>query len=161
MLALMIWASTAKAQKTAVGLLKTIYKLAEKKKYKKINRYLYPGKVNQRSGRFKGKTMAEIILAGIKGEIAEYDDFGYSAKSLKILVYQRPQEIKPISKQQLKRFGKSFSFSYDPYLNEIAKNRPQDIWVYHKGIAFILMIKVKKRFKLVTWHEINHIAKNN
>ena len=105
--------------------------------------------------------MAEIILAGIKGEIAEYDDFGYSAKSLKILVYQRPQEIKPISKQQLKRFGKSFSFSYDPYLSEIAKNRPQDIWVYHKGIAFILMIKVKKRFKLVTWHEINHIAKNN
>lgn len=148
--------------KTPIGLLKKIHKLAQEKKYKKLQNYLYQGKVfDSPKKEMQGKTMADLIIMGIKKPLEDGRDFEYDADALEKIIKEHSNYINPIS-QKLRqklfgREGKEFAQFKD--LKAIADQRPNDIAIFdYKGVH-ILMAKFKKGYKLVFWENLKNITR--
>ncbi len=164
MLILLLGTSTTMAQrraKTPLKLLKIVYKLAEAKKYDKLKKFLYNGKVSEEHTGMTGKTLRELLLKGIqKGRGS--GDFSYNAQGLKLVIDKYSDRIVPIPQKLRERlFEKNREFAQFPDLKTISEQRPQDIYIFdHKG-AHILMAKIGKGYQLVFWEGLKRITNKN
>ncbi|HAS47325.1 MAG TPA: hypothetical protein DCS93_43010 [Microscillaceae bacterium] len=151
-----------KRAKTPVDLLKKIHKYASKKEYDKLKPYLYQGVItNGPTKEMTGKTMAEIILKGMKeGNMGS--DFSFNADALQTIIDKHSDRLEPIpQKLRSKLFGESrSSFSQFKDLKQIADNTPNDLYTFeYKGVR-MLIAKINKGFRLVFWEGLKYFGKN-
>jgi hypothetical protein len=153
-----------KRVKTPLDLLKTIYKLAQQKKYKKLNKYLYQGKItNAPSKEMANKTMGQLILAGIQDK-KTLGAAAYNAKALDIIIRKHANRIEPISKKLIQElFGEeNEGFAQFADLKDLADNRPQDLYIFdHRGVHILIARLKKKKFVLVFWESLSGIIENH
>ena len=150
--------------KTPVALLKTIYKLAEAKKYRKLKKFLYQGKVPKAFEKIMGgKTMGKLLLMGVKGDKDAPRDFRYNAKGLKIIIDKHSERLVPIpQKLRKKLFGREGRELSDfTELKTIAEQRPNDMYIFEYKNVHILMVKINKSFQLVFWGNLEMMLDKN
>ena len=151
-----------KRAKTPLKLLKTIHKLINAKKYDKLQKYLYQGKLSYMRDtpeKAKDKTVADMIIYGIKAGKERHGDFSYNAKNLQFLIDKQAKNIKPVpDKLRQEIFGnKDNEFGRFPDLRALAQQRPQDIYMLEYKEVHIIMVKIKKGFRLVFWENLNNM----
>lgn len=164
MLALLLSSSMAMAQrraKTPLKLLQIVYKLTEAKKYDKLKRFLYDGKVAEGDPDMNGKSMEDLILKGIQSQ-RKRGDFAYSAQGLKLIIDKHSDRLIPIPQKLRKRlFEGNREFAQFADLKLIAEQRPQDIYIFdYKGVH-ILMAKINRSFQLVFWEGLGNIIRDD
>lgn len=152
-----------KKAKTPLKLLKKIHQLVEAKKYDKLQKYLYQGKLvymKDTPDKYKDNTVGDMIVHGIKAGKERHGDFGYNAENLKFLINKHAQDIKLVSDELRKEiFGnKNREFGRFPDLHELAKKRPQDIYMLEYKEVHIIMVKINKGFRLVFWENLNNMS---
>ncbi|WP_299452069.1 hypothetical protein [uncultured Microscilla sp.] len=153
-----------KHAKTPLDLLKTIHKLAKEKKYKKLNKYLYQGKItNAPIKEMANKTMGQLILEGIQGK-KTIGVAAYNAQGLNAIITKHAERIAPISKKLIDElFGEeNDGFAQFADLKYLADNRPNDLYIFdHKGVHILMAKLKKKRFVLVIWEGLSNIIEDN
>ncbi|WP_157558493.1 hypothetical protein [Microscilla marina] len=164
MLILLFSTSVTMAQrraKTPLKLLKIVYKLAEAKKYDKLKKFLYNGKVSEKRTGMTGKTMRELLLNGIKNK-SKSGDFSYNGQGLKLIIDKYSDRIIPIPQKLRKRlFEGNRDFAQFPDLKTISEQRPQDIYIFDYKSVHILMAKIDKGYQLVFWEGLKRINSKN
>ncbi|OJJ21650.1 hypothetical protein BKI52_14170 [marine bacterium AO1-C] len=147
--------------KTPIDLLKKIHKYASKKEYDKLKPYLYQGVVtNGPTKEITGKTMAEIIIKGMKeGNMGS--DFSFNADALQTIIDKHGDRLIPIPEKLRSRlFGENSStFSQFKDLKQIADNTPNDVYIFEYGGVRMLMAKMNKGFRLVFWEGLKYFGK--
>lgn len=149
--------------KTPLDLLKKIHKYATQKKYDKLNSYLYQGTIIKGpSKKINGKTMAELILGGIKDPQVS-SDFSYSSEALKTIIDQHSDRLIPITEKLRNELFTSNQGSFSQFtdLKKIADNRPKDLYIFVYGGVHMLMAKIDKGFQLVFWDGLRRFGKNS
>jgi hypothetical protein len=169
LLIIVLSSATTQAQrkaKTPQKLLKKVYQLAEAKQFDKLKKYLYQGSLKYLRDTPKGQehTVGDMIIEGIKKRRDQPQDFGYNAKNLKLIIDKHLDKIQPIPDElREKGFGdKNREFGRFPDLYQLAKNRPQHIYLFQHKQVLIIMAKFKKKgVKLVFWENLGAISKDN
>ena len=160
LLMLFLSASISMAQrraKTPIKLLKIIYKLAEAKKYNKLKKFLYDGKITDGSSEMENKSVSDMILYGIKNQ-KKRGDFSYNAQGLKLLIDKYSDKLVPIPPKLLEElFKQGRDFAQFSDLKAIADKRPQDIYIFDYKRVHILMAKINKGYKLVFWERLENL----
>lgn len=167
LLMLLVCGTTTYAQKrvkTPLGLLKTIYKLAQQKKYKKLNKYLYQGKItNAPEKGVANKTMGQLILEGIQDK-KTLGAATYNAKALDLIIRKHANRLKPISKKLIQElFGEeNEGFAQFADLKHLADNKPKDLCIFdHKGVHILIARLKKKKLVLVFWEGLSNINEDH
>ncbi len=161
--------ATAQAQrkaKTPQKLLKKIYQLVEAKQFDKLKKYLYQGSVKYLPDTPKGQnqTVGDMIIEGIKTMKDQPNDFGYNAKNLKLIIDKHLDKIKimPDDLRAMAFENKDKDFGRFPDLYKLAKNRPQDIYLFQHKQVLLVMAKFKKKgIQLIFWENLGSISKDN
>lgn len=163
-LILLVYGTTTYAQKqakTPLGLLKTIYKLAQQKKYNKLNKYLYQGKItNAPQKEMKNKTMGQLILEGIQDK-KTLGAATYNAKALDLIIRKHANHLEPISKKLIQElFGEeNEGFAQFADLKYLADNNPNDLYIFdHQGVHILIARLKKKKLVLVFWEGLSNIV---